>query len=293
MRADLRRAVEQALGDRVTGASPLAGGDINQAFAVTLAGGREVFVKSNDQADPRMFPCEAEGLAWLAEAGAVPVPAVLAVCDARGGGPAFLVLEMLRPGRKRRDYDELLGRGLAALHRAGAESFGLHQDNFIGTLPQDNTPCPTWGAFYAGRRLLPQVRLAVDSGPMPQAWVADFERLAARLEDSDGALVGPAEPPARLHGDLWGGNLHADAGGNPAIIDPAVYGGHREVDLAMLALFGGVSERMYDAYQEAYPLAPGWTGRVPLYQLYPLLVHVNLFGSSYLGAVERALRRYL
>lgn len=293
MRADLRRAVEQALGDRVTGASPLAGGDINQAFAVALAGGREVFVKSNDHADARMFPCEAQGLAWLAEAGAVPVPAVLAVSDAGGGGPAFLVLEMLRPGRKRRDYDELLGRGLAALHRAGAESFGLHQDNFIGTLPQDNTPCPTWGGFYAGRRLMPQVRMAVDRGPMPQAWVADFERLAARLDDPDDDLVGPTEPPARLHGDLWGGNLHADAGGNPVIIDPAVYGGHREVDLAMLALFGGVSERMYDAYQEAYPLAPGWTGRVPLYQLYPLLVHVNLFGSSYLGAVERALRRYL
>ena len=289
MRAPAREAVARALGAQVTGASPLSGGDINEAFAVTLADGREVFVKTNPTADARMFWCEAEGLAWLAQAGAVAVPRVLAVSDPDAPGPRFLVLEMLRPGRKQRDYDEVLGRGLAALHRAGAATFGLPYDNFIGSLPQENTPCATWSEFYATRRLLPQVRMAVDQGRMPQAWMPTWERLVAGLD----ALAGPAEPPARLHGDLWGGNLHADAAGNPVILDPAVYGGHREVDLAMLALFGGVSERMYDAYDEVYPLAPGWGGRVPLYQLYPLLVHVNLFGSSYLGAVERALRRYV
>jgi fructosamine-3-kinase len=285
----LAHALGAALGAAVTAMRPLAGGDINDAFSVSLDDGRAVFVKTRDHADPRMFPCEARGLAWLAEAQALPVPRVLAVSAETAPGPRFLALEMLRPGQRRRDHEELLGRGLAALHRAGAPGFGLDHDNFIGSLPQENAPCPTWAAFYAERRLLPQLRRAVDQGRAPTAWIQEFDRLAGKLD----ALVGPAEPPARLHGDLWGGNLHADERGHPVLIDPAVYGGHREVDLAMLALFGGVSERFYDAYDEAYPLDPGWSRRVPLYQLYPLLVHVNLFGMSYGGQVERALQRYL
>lgn len=288
----LAQALGAALGAAVTALRPVSGGDINDAFAASLDDGREVFVKTRDHADPRVFPCEARGLAWLAEARALPVPRVLAVSaesSSPGLGPQFLALEMLRPGRRRRDYEELLGRGLAALHRAGAPAFGLDHDNFIGSLPQENAPCPTWAGFYAERRLLPQLRRAVDQGRAPAAWIQDFDRLTGKL----GELVGPAEPPARLHGDLWGGNLHADESGQPVLIDPAVYGGHREVDLAMLALFGGVSERFYDAYDEAFPLAPDWGKRVPLYQLYPLLVHVNLFGMSYGGQVERALHRYL
>ena len=285
----LAQALGTALGAAVTAMRPLAGGDINDAFSVSLDDGREVFVKTRDHADPRMFPCEARGLAWLAEAQALPVPRVLAASAGTAPGPQFLALEMLRPGRRRRDYEEILGRGLAALHRAGAPGFGLDHDNFIGSLPQENTPCPTWAGFYAERRLLPQLRRAVDQGRAPATWIHDLDRLAGKLD----ALVGPAEPPARLHGDLWGGNLHVDDSGQPVLIDPAVYGGHREVDLAMLALFGGVSERFYDAYDEAYPLDPGWPRRVPLYQLYPLLVHVNLFGMSYGSQVERALQRYL
>lgn len=285
----LAQALGAALGAAVTAMRPLPGGDMSDAFSVTLDDGREVFVKTRDRADPRMFPCEARGLGWLAEAGALPLPRVLAVSAESAPGPRFLALEMLRPGRRRRDYEDALGRGLAALHRAGAPGFGLDHDNFIGALPQENTPCPTWAAFYAERRLLPQLRRAVDQGRAPVAWIRDFDRMTGKLD----GLVGPAEPPARLHGDLWGGNLHADESGQPVLIDPAVYGGHREVDLAMLALFGGVSERFYDAYDEAYPLDPHWPERVPLYQLYPLLVHVNLFGMSYGCQVERALHRYL
>lgn len=284
----LAQALGAALGAAVTAMRPMAGGDINDAFSVSLDDGREVFVKTRDHADPRMFPCEARGLAWLAEAQALPVPRVLAASAEAAPGPRFLALEMLRPGPRRRDHEELLGRGLAALHRAGAPGFGLDHDNFIGSLPQENAPCPTWAAFYAERRLLPQLRRAVDQGRAPTAWIQELDRLAGKLD----ALVGPAEPPARLHGDLWAGNLHVSESGQPVLIDPAVYGGHREVDLAMLALFGGVSERFYDAYDEAYPLEPGWPKRVPLYQLYPLLVHVNLFGMSYGGQVERTLQRY-
>jgi fructosamine-3-kinase len=289
MTAPLRDALARALGARITALRPLAGGDINDAYAATLDDGREVFVKTGADADARMFPCEARGLTWLAEARALPVPRVLAVSDEAGDGPRFLALEMVRAGPRRRDHDELLGRGLAALHRAGAPCFGLDHDNFIGSLPQANTAHATWSEFYAAQRLLPQVRRAVDGGRAPAQWTRDFDRLAEKLPD----LVGPDEPPARLHGDLWAGNVHAGADGNPVLIDPAVYGGHREVDLAMLALFGGVSARMLDAYDEAHPLAAGWHARVPLYQLYPLLVHVNLFGMSYGSQVERALHRYL
>src|SRR5690606_35946578 len=170
--------------------------------------------------------------AWLGEAGALRVPQVLAV-SGEGDPVPFLALEYLAPGRSA-DHEVALGRGLAALHRHGAPAFGLDHDNFLATLEQDNTPTDDWASFYIPRRLDPQVRLAVDAGVAPRSWVAAFDRLYARMDE----LAGPPEPPARLHGDLWSGNLHADERGAPVLIDPAVYGGHREVDLAMLQLFG-------------------------------------------------------
>jgi fructosamine-3-kinase len=201
----------------------------------------------------------------------------------------YLVLEYLDPGRPTGDFDERVGRGLAALHRAGPERFGLDHDNFIGRLPQSNTPCDDWAEFYQSRRLEPQLRMASDRGLADTAMRRDFDRLFARLTER----VGPKEPPARLHGDLWGGNLHRDGHGEPVLIDPAVYGGHREVDLAMMRLFGGFSARVFAAYAEAWPLAAGHEERVSLYQLYPLLVHVNLFGGGYVGSVKRALRGHV
>jgi fructosamine-3-kinase len=288
MSAELERALAAALGSRVLGSRPLAGGSINQAMACELADGRRVFVKSNPGADPRMFPAEARGLAWLREAGAIRVPEVLAVNRAQDR-VSYLVLELLEPGRPAADYAEALGRGLAALHRLGAPSFGLDHDNFLATLEQENTPAADWPSFFIHRRLEPQVRLAVQSGAAPAGWIDLFERLYARIDE----LAGPPEPPARLHGDLWTGNLHADPLGRPVLIDPAVYGGHREIDLAMLELFGSPGGRCFAAYDEIYPRAPGHQDRLPLYQLYPLLAHVNLFGSSYVGSVERALRQLL
>ena len=178
---------------------------------------------------------------------------------------------------------------MAALHRAGAPCFGLDHNNFIGSLAQTNTVADTWSSFFRERRVLPQLRMAVDSGRITQGLERDFETVLARLE----ALVGAPEPPARLHGDLWGGNLHTAENGEPALIDPAVYGGHREVDLAMMRLFGGFGPRVFDAYAEAFPLAEGHQERVSLYQIYPLLVHVNLFGGGYVASVSQAVRRYL
>jgi len=199
--------------------------------------------------------------------------------------PAYLALELLTPAKRRPDFDEALGRSLAALHAFGAATFGLDHDNFIGRLAQSNAVADDWATFYWASRLEPQLRLATDHGLIDEGTRSSFDGLRRVLSER----VGPEESPSRLHGDLWGGNLHVDETGQSCLIDPAVYGGHREIDLAMMRLFGGFGERAFAAYREAWPLAPGAAERVSLYQLYPLLVHVNLFGGSYLGSVKRAL----
>ena len=225
-----------------------------------------------------MFEAEADGLRWLAEADAIRIPTVRAV------GASFLCLEYIAPGQAAADHDETLGRGLAALHRAGAPTFGLQRDNFVGAVEQHAATRERWPEFYAQCRLEPLVeRAALDA-----ALRRRFDALFARIDD----LCGPAEPPARLHGDLWGGNAIVGPQGEPVLIDPAVYGGHREIDLAMMRLFGGFSPRVFAAYHEAFPFAPGADERVSLYQLYPLLVHVILFGGAYVGQLDHTLRRY-
>jgi fructosamine-3-kinase len=283
----LRTALEAALGASIRSAASVSGGDINDAYAVTLADGRNVFVKANDRADARLFPAEARGLAWLAEARALRTPEVVAVSPARAK-TAFLVLEHLESRPRTRDFDERAGRGLAALHRFGAPRFGLDFDNFIGRLPQSNRGHATWATFYRDERLLPQLELARASRRATSRMERGFETLFARLAE----LVGPEETPSRVHGDLWGGNLHVDDRGEPCLIDPAPYGGHRELDLAMMRLFGGFSPRVFAAYDEAFSLAEEHAGRVALYQLYFLMVHVNLFGGSYGASVESALATY-
>ena len=275
----LEEAVTRAMGSAVRSSQAVSGGDINSAHEMTLADGRVVFVKSNSVADPTMFAAEARGLAWLAQARALRVPEVLAV------GETFLVLERILAARRRPDFDERLGRALATLHRFGAPGFGLDHDNFIGRLPQSNASAPSWSEFYRSRRLEPQLRLARDAGLCSSAMARGFDRLFAVLADR----VGAAEPPARLHGDLWGGNAIVDESGAGCLIDPAVYGGHREVDLAMMRLFGGFGHHVFAAYEEAWPLDPGHEERVPLYQLYFLMVHVNLFGGPYVAQAEHAL----
>ena len=265
---------------------PLAGGDINEAHVLSLADGRRVFAKSNARAPARMFEVEAQGLAWLAAARALRVPQVLAVLPPSATWPGVLVLELIEPGPRARDFDEQLGRGLAHLHRSGAGAFGLEHDNFIGSLPQLNAPAAEWAEFYGARRLWPLFERARARGFFDAALASAGERLLARLPQ----LVGPREPPARVHGDLWAGNVHVAADGMPVLIDPAVYGGHREIDLAMMRLFGGFGSRVYAAYEEAFPLAAGHRERVPLYQLYPLLVHLELFGAGYLPQLRACLR---
>ncbi|HET9953973.1 MAG TPA: fructosamine kinase family protein [Polyangiaceae bacterium] len=266
----------------------VAGGDINEAYRCELDDGSLCFLKANPTARPEMFEVEALGLKWLREAGALRVPEVLA-CSRAGDTSSFLMLEWLEPGRPSRDFDDVLGRGLAKLHAAAAPEFGLDHDNFIGSLPQENHPTATWAEFFWSRRLEPQLRRAVSLGRVSLLMRRGFQELERRIP----RLLGEVKSSSRLHGDLWSGNVHVDDRGEPCLIDPAAYGGHREVDLAMLRLFGGTSQRVFDAYAEALPLETGAQERVGLYQLYPLLVHVNLFGGSYVSSVERALKTYV
>jgi fructosamine-3-kinase len=266
-------------------ATRVGGGDINEAFRVVLADGREAFVKTRPDAAPGEYAAEAAGLAWLAEPGALRTPEVLEI------GEDYLALEWVAPGHLNGAGVQELGGGLAETHGAGAPGFGATRELAsagFGSLRLPNEPTEDWATFYAERRLRPLARIARDRGALSSAGIEAVERVCERMAE----LAGPPEPPARLHGDLWSGNVMADTDGRPVLIDPSAYGGHREVDLAMLRLFGAPSERVFAAYEELAPLAEGWQARVELYQLLPLLVHALLFGGSYRGAAERVALRY-
>lgn len=287
MKAGLAAALAARLERPEPTLTRVTGGDINEAYEARWPGGDRLFVKTRAGAAGDAYACEAQGLAWLAESRALRVPKVIAR-SAPGDPLAFLVLEHMARTAPSLDYDDRLGGGLAALHAAGAPGFGHAHDNLIGSLPQANGTRATWAAFYGEQRVLPLVRRAVDAGIASSGWTALADRLVTRLPE----LVGPPEPPARLHGDLWTGNVITDSRGQPVLVDPAVYGGHREMDLAMLALFGGLTPRIVEAYQAHTPLAPEWRTRTRLCQLYPLLVHAVLFRGSYVEAAGAAMRAY-
>jgi fructosamine-3-kinase len=267
------------LGAAVRDEVPLGGG----AARVTLADGRAVVVKDGA---PASVAAEAAGLRWLRDAGGPPVPAVL---DADGGR---LVTELVPAGSPDRRAAEELGRGLASMHAAGAPAFGAAPPGGpagarVGAAPMRNAPASSWPEWYAADRLLPYLRTARDAGTLS----ADDARVIEAVADRLPALAGPAEPPARLHGDLWSGNVLWSPTG-AVLIDPAAHGGHRETDLAMLALFGCPHlDTVLAAYDEAAPLADGWRDRVPLHQLFPLRVHVVLFGGGYGAQAVSAARR--
>jgi fructosamine-3-kinase len=282
---EVAAAVADRLGSGVVSAAPVGGGDVAAAFRVELDDGRTVFAKTRAAAPPGFFVTEAEGLRWLRAAGAVAVPEVLAATD----DPPLLVLEWIDEGRPTGTTEVELGRGLAALHASGAPCFGREDGRRTGSLSMPNDPCRTWARFYADRRLRPLADIAAGGDSLPTRLVVELRDVADRLE----SLVGPPEPPARLHGDLWAGNRLVDRAGSNWIVDPAAFGGHREYDLAMMMLFGGFGRECIEAYDAAFPLAAGWEERVPLHQLGPLVVHAVKFGGGYVAAVERALARYV
>ena len=268
-----------ALGVRVTGADPVGGGCISPAYRLACADDTLIFLKTAPAEAPAgLLEQEASSLRQIAQTGTVRVPAVLGVT------PAWLALEWLEPARGSTAGWADLGRSLARLHRSQAAQFGRDGANCIGALRQSNEWMSDWPSFWRTQRLQPQVRLAASAlGP---AAVTRFERLCDGLDER---LAAAAEDgPSLLHGDLWSGNVHfTDEGG--ALIDPSSYYGHREVDLAMAALFGGFPASFFDAYSAEWPLQPGAESRRPIYQLYYLLVHVNLFGSGYIAQTLRLL----
>ncbi|MEO3776825.1 fructosamine kinase family protein [Micromonospora sp. B11E3] len=265
--------------------TPVSGGSNCAASRLTLDDGHSVFAKSWPEGAGRPVPAEffateAAGLRWLREAGGAPVPEVVVAL------PELLALEWLEPGEPTPEAAERFGRELAATHRAGAPAFGAEWAGFIGALPQDNTPdAGPWSAWFARARLAPYLRMSVDNGALTAAEAALVEEVVDRIGE-----FGGDEPPARVHGDLWPGNLLWGADDRVWLVDPAAHGGHRETDLALLALFGGPphADRIMAAYREAWPLADGWRERVPLHQLHLLLVHTALFGAAYRDAVGNA-----
>ena len=265
-------AAARLTGRPVTGERSLSG----TLVEVTLDGGQLAMVKRGD--DPGEVRAEASGLRWLADAGTVRVPGV------HGHDRRWLVTDRVPPGRPSARAAAEFGRDLAALHAAGAPAFGAPppgglEDAYIGRAPMRNAPgTADWPSWYAEHRVLPYLRSAVDDGTVRHAEAAVVERVCERLPE----LAGPAEPPARLHGDLWNGNVLWGADAHVWLIDPAAHGGHRETDLAMLHLFDcPYLERVLDGYQDVAPLADGWADRIGLHQLFPLLVHAVLFGRGY------------
>ena len=284
--ATIAARAESLLDAAVVATTPVAGGDICTATRLRLSDGRSALVKTRPQAPADFFPTEARGLQWLASAaGGVDVPEVLAV------EPDCLILQWVEPGKTTPEAADGFGRGLAAMHAAGAPCFGTESgaDGYIGTLPLPNKTAPTWPEFFATRRVLPYLKLARDRGHVSVEDAAAVEAVVRRIVE----LAGPDEPPARLHGDLWSGNVLWGQESRVWIVDPAAHGGHRESDLAMLALFGCPQlPRVLDAYQEAAPLADGWEDRVPLHQLFPLLVHACMFGGGYAARAASIAARY-
>jgi fructosamine-3-kinase len=281
-------------------------------YQVTLADGRLAFAKAARGDQGGVFEAEARGLRWLADAHAVPLPEVL------GWDTATLAVTWLPPQAPDQHAAEQFGRDLAVLHASGAAGFGTPWPGFIATLPlgdrsgdtatvtaEATAPGPMsthagpgsplisgagdWAAWYASKRLLPYLRHAAGTGALTGSDTRLVEEVISRIA----GLAGPPEPPSRIHGDCWSGNV-LWSGGRGWLVDPAAQGGHRETDLAMLALFGAPHlDRILGAYQEVAPLAPGWRARVPLHQLHPLLVHACLFGSSYRESVLAAARAAL
>lgn len=268
----------------VSGYQFLAGGNINNAVRLDTDHGY-FFVKWNESAQDDMFACEAQGLELLMSAREIQVPQII------GYGhklqKSYLILEYIHPQRPQPEYWAQFGNALSRLHSHPHVAFGLPYDNYIGSLRQNNQQSDNWTDFFIEKRLKVQAGLALYQGELPRTLFNKFESLYKQLPD-----ILPVQVPALLHGDLWSGNVMTGNNGLATLIDPAVYYGSREAEVAFTTLFGGFGERFYSAYAETFPLEPGFEERIGIYNLYPLLVHVNLFGSGYLSGIEKILKKF-
>lgn len=288
LRTEIERLLHHEVGSACTIKSFLfvGGGSINQAGQLRTSCGN-FFLKWNDaHRFPGMFEKEALGLMLLSRQKMLTIPTVLGYGNTKEH--QFLLLQYIESSQKNKRYWFDLGVGLAKLHQLSSATFGLDHDNYMGSLPQSNKSHNSWIDFFIHERLKIQISLAVKNGLVNGELQRLFEKLYTTLPE----LV-PDDKPALLHGDLWCGNVIADSNGGPCIIDPAVYYGNREADLAMTKLFGGFNEEFYNSYSEAFPLLKDYEKRLPIYNLYPLLVHLNLFGRSYLSQIYTVFKQLM
>ncbi|MCD8090414.1 MAG: fructosamine kinase family protein [Clostridiales bacterium] len=293
----LEEAVKAACGENlyVAGQNNVYGGDINMTYRLTLSDGSYVFLKANSVKNLFCFKAEEEGLAALRSTNTIGVPRVLAVGGDVRRGVSFLLMEYLESAPMVKNYWEIFGHELAMLHRAETAymtenkdtPFGFKSDNYIGANPQKNTPKSSWAEFFRDYRLIPQMKMAENK------LNSDLKKKCEKLLDRLDSLLPEPEFPSLLHGDLWSGNAVCGPDGKAWILDPAVYVGHFEAELAMTELFGGFSESFYGAYNEINPIDSGYDERMDLYNLYHMLNHLNLFGDSYLRTVSRILNKYV
>lgn len=261
------------------------GGDINEAYQLTTTT-ETYFLKLNDKTRfPAMFEKEAGGLDLLRKNSLLVIPQVIK--SGIAGDKQYLVLEWLDKGSPQKNMWEKFGEALATMHAKHQEYFGLNEDNYIGSLNQLNNRHEQWHSFYRECRIMPLVRVLFDEGHYSKTDITAAHNFCQHVKD-----LFPAEPPSLLHGDLWAGNYLIHSSGYAAIFDPAVYFGHREMDIGMTKLFGGFDQRFYDAYNETYPLERGWEKRLELTQLYPLLVHAVLFGGHYLSSARNIIKKF-
>ncbi|WP_037316313.1 fructosamine kinase family protein [Salegentibacter sp. Hel_I_6] len=261
--------------------SRLTGGDINEVFLITSDSGKYVIKLNSAEKFPGMFEAEKAGLQALQEPKVIDVPNVLRVGEI--DKTSYLLLEFKESAAKSSNFWADFGKQMAALHKNTSEEFGFHQDNYIGSLPQRNNAKSSAADFYISERLEPQIKLATEKGYDLDIGKSFFSNISAIISD---------EKPALIHGDLWGGNYLVNANGDPCLIDPATAFAPREMDLAMMKLFGGFDKELFEVYQEEFPLVSGLEERIPLWQLYYLLVHLNLFGAGYRPQVASIIKQF-
>ena len=281
----VKKIIEERLSTELESIAPLSGGDINEVYKINSTLGKFVIKHNSCQRFPKMFYKEANGLNLLREGG-LKTPNVIDHFEHKDD--QFLILEFINEEKAENNFWIEFANNLSTLHRKSNTSFGLDQHNYIGSLDQQNDQLSTWEEFFISQRLKPLIKIAFDKRLMTRKHLVDFDNFYKVFPE-----LLPIESPALLHGDLWSGNLLCGVGQQAVFIDPAVYYGHREIDIAMTRMFGGFDPVFLDHYHNCFPLEKGWEERIPIHNLYPHLVHLVLFGKSYLSGIEKVIQRYI